>query len=174
MSTPAVQTPYVEPWLSGSHAEVPATARAVLHALDLAIDDLKKWTEGLTDAEVHAHPLGLPPVAFHLRHIARSTDRILTYAEGGQLTPDQLASLKAEQAGEETLAALLGEVEASFANAAERVRVLAGADFNTPRGVGRKQLPTSVGGALIHVADHTQRHVGQVVTTAKVLKALHP
>ena len=52
------------------------------------------------------------------------------------------------------------------------MRVLATADFNTFRGVGRKQLPTSIGGALIHVADHTQRHVGQVVTTAKVLKAL--
>ena len=63
-------------------------------------------------------------------------------------------------------------MEASFGNAAERVRVLAAANLETARGVGRKQLPTSVGGALIHVADHTQRHVGQVVTTAKALKAL--
>jgi len=84
-----------------------------------------------------------------------------------------LTSLKAElSAGDETLAELLAEVEASFSNAAERVRVLATANFDTMRGVGRKQLPTSIGGALIHVADHTQRHVGQVVTTAKVLKAL--
>jgi uncharacterized damage-inducible protein DinB len=52
------------------------------------------------------------------------------------------------------------------------VRILATADLNLFRGVGRKQLPTSIGGALIHVADHTQRHAGQVVTTAKVLKAL--
>jgi uncharacterized damage-inducible protein DinB len=144
----------------------------VLHALDLALDDLTRWTEGLTDAEVHAQPLGLPSVAFHLRHIARSTDRILTYAEGGQLSAEQLAALKSERAGDESLAALLAEVEVSFANAADRVRVLATADFNIFRGVGRKQLPTSIGGALIHVADHTQRHVGQVVTTAKVLKAL--
>jgi uncharacterized damage-inducible protein DinB len=165
-------TPYIEPWLRGTHADVPAAARAVLHALDLAQDDIFKWTEGLTDAEVHAQPLGLPAVAFHLRHIARSVDRILTYAEGGQLTAEQLAALKAEQSGEESLAALLGELDASFANAGERVKMLAGADFNVPRGVGRKQLPTSIGGALIHVADHTQRHVGQVVTTAKVLKAL--
>ena len=57
-------------------------------------------------------------------------------------------------------------------DAAERVRVLATANLDTPRFVGRKQLPTSIGGAMIHVADHTQRHVGQVVTTAKVLKAL--
>jgi uncharacterized damage-inducible protein DinB len=69
---------------------------------------------------------------------------------------------------------LLAEVETSFSNAAERVRVLATANLETPRFVGRKQLPTSIGGALIHVADHTQRHVGQVVTTAKVLKALRP
>ena len=162
--------PYVEPWLRGTYQDVPAVGRAVLHALDLALDDITKWTEGLTDAEVQAQPLGLPSVAFHLRHIARSTDRILTYAEGGQLTGEQLTALKAEQTGEETLAELLGEVEASFANAAGRVRTLAGADFNLFRGVGRKQLPTSIGGALIHVADHTQRHVGQVVTTAKVLK----
>jgi uncharacterized damage-inducible protein DinB len=146
--------------------------RAVLHALELSLDDLTKWTTGLSDAEVHAQPLGLSSIAFHLRHIARSTDRLLSYAEGNQLSAEQLAALKAEQSGEETLATLLAEVEASFSNAADRIRVLATADFDTFRGVGRKQLPTSIGGALIHVADHTQRHTGQVVTTAKVLKAV--
>jgi uncharacterized damage-inducible protein DinB len=172
MSTAPVSTPYVEPWLRGTHAEVPAVGRAVLHAFDLALDDLTKWTEGLTDDEVHAQPLGLPSVAFHLRHIARSTDRLLSYAEGNQLSPDQLTALRAEQTGDEALAALLAEVEVSFSDAADRVRVLATANLDTFRGVGRKQLPTSIGGALVHVADHTQRHVGQVVTTAKVLKAL--
>lgn len=164
--------PYIEPWLRGTHTDVPAVGRAVLHALELALDDLTLWTEGLSDAEVHAQPLGLPSVAFHLRHIAGSVDRILSYAEGNRLSAEQLAALKSEQSGDETLAALLAEVEVSFSNSAERVRVLATADFDTFRGVGRKQLPTSIGGALIHVADHTQRHVGQVVTTAKVLKAL--
>ncbi|MFZ1084652.1 MAG: DinB family protein [Terracidiphilus sp.] len=162
--------PTIEPWLRGTHAEVPAVGRAVLHALDLALEDLNKWTAGVTDAEAHAQPLGLPSIAFHLKHIARSVDRILTYAEGNPLSGEQLAALKAEQSGEETLADLLAEVEASFHNAANRVRTLATAYFDTFRGVGRKQLPTSIGGALVHVADHTQRHVGQVVTTAKVLR----
>src|ERR1700678_2988093 len=174
MSTSAAPAPYVEPWLRGTHADVPAVGRAVLHALELALYDLSKWTAGLTDVEVHMQPLGVPAVAFHLRHIGRSVDRILSYAEGNQLTAEQFTALKAEQIGNETLAELMAEVEASFSNAAERVRVLAAADFNTFRGVGRKQLPTSIGGALIHVADHTQRHVGQVVTTAKVLVALRP
>lgn len=172
-------TPYTEPWLRGTHTDIPAAARAVLHALELALDDLTKWTAGLTDTEIHSQPLGLTPIAFHLRHIARSTDRILSYAEGKQLTAEQLAALKAEQVGSEqgsavkpeSLAELLAEVEASFTNAAERIRVLATAELDTPRFVGRKQLPTSIGGALIHVADHTLRHGGLVIATAKVLKA---
>ena len=171
MSAIAKPTPYLEPWLRGTYSDVPAVARAVLHALDLALDDITKWTAGLSDAEVHAEPLGLPAVSFHLKHIARSVDRILTYAEGGQVSAEQLAVLKSEQGGDEPLAELIAEVEASFSNAGERIRNLASADFDTPRCVGRKQLPTSIGGALIHVADHTQRHVGQVVTTAKVLAA---
>jgi len=170
-----VQAAYIEPWLRGTYADVPAAGRAVLHALDLALDDLTKWADGLTDAEVHAQPLGLPSIAFHLRHLARSTDRILTYAEGEQLSPEQLTALRSEQGSEgeqESLAELLAEVEVSFSDAGDRIRVLATANLDTPRFVGRKQLPTSIGGAMIHVADHTQRHVGQIVTTAKILKAL--
>ena len=163
---------YLEPWMRGTHTSVPAAGRAVLHALELAHEDLAKWTAALTNAEAHTHPLGLPSIAFHLRHIARSVDRILTYAEGDPLSPDQLAALKAEQTGDEPLATLMAEVEASLTVAARRIRLLASANLETPRAIGRKQLPTTLGGALIHVADHTQRHVGQVVTTAKVLLAL--
>jgi hypothetical protein len=177
MSTHTVSAPYIEPWLRGTHADVPAAGRAVLHAFDLALDDLRKWTEGLTDLEIHTLPLELPPLAFHLRHIARSVDRLLTYAEGNELSAEQIAKMKAEEIGpqhdeRETLAALLADVESSFTNAAGRVRALATADLNTFRGVGRKQLPTTIGGLLVHVADHTMRHVGQAITTAKVLKAL--
>lgn len=176
----STDAPYTEPWLRGTHTDVPAAGRAVLHALELSLDDLTKWTAGLTDAEVHSAPLGLTSIAFHLRHIAHSTDRILTYAEGNQLTAEQLAALKSENvdAGQhregklESLAELLAAVEVAFSDAADRIRVLATADLNTPRFVGRKQLPTSIGGAMIHVADHTLRHTGQVVTTAKAIKAL--
>ncbi|HET7102795.1 MAG TPA: DinB family protein [Terracidiphilus sp.] len=172
MSTPANHPPGVEPWLSGTHAETPAVGRAVLHAFELVLEDLKKWTEGLTDTEAHAEPLGLTPLSFHLKHLARSTDRLLTYAEGGQISPEQMRALKAEQGGTESLAEMIAEVEASFTHGAERVKALASKDVETFRGVGRKQLPTSIGGVLVHVAEHAERHTGQVVTTAKVLKAL--
>jgi len=67
---------------------------------------------------------------------------------------------------------LIAELEVSFSDAAERVRVLATENLETARGIGRKMLPTSIGGALIHVADHTMRHVGQVVTTCQVVRGL--
>jgi hypothetical protein len=68
-----------EPWLRGTLTEVPAVQRAVLHALELAEEDLKRWCGGLTEEEINFRPSGVPPVAFHLRHVARSLDRLLTY-----------------------------------------------------------------------------------------------
>src|ERR1700683_5731965 len=85
-----------EPWLRGTLADVPAVPRAVLHALELAQEDLERWCGPLSDAELNARPAGIAPVAFHLRHIARSIDRLLTYAEGNQLSEAQLAAMNSE------------------------------------------------------------------------------
>jgi uncharacterized damage-inducible protein DinB len=172
MSTQTTAAPYTEPWLSGTHTDVPVVARAVLHALELAFNDAKKWTEGLTDLEIHAQPFGLMSVGGQLRHIAGSVDRLLTYAEGHQLSEQQLSALKSEQTGAETLDQLLANLQIALGRAEDRVRAFANADLNAERRVGRKKLPATQGGALIHVAEHTQRHVGQLVTTAKVVKAL--
>jgi uncharacterized damage-inducible protein DinB len=160
-----------EPWLRGSHTDVPAAPRAVLHALELAHEDLRKWCGELTDAELNLRPADLPPVAFHLRHIARSLDRLLTYAEGRRLSEEQLAKLKSEMEPGATHDSLFLELVAALKTSSERVRTLATSDSEQPRSVGTKTLPTTVGGLLVHVADHTQRHVGQAVTTAKILIA---
>lgn len=165
-------TPYTEPWLRGTHTDVPVVLRAVLYSFELAFDDAKKWTESLTDIEIHAQPFGLMCVAAQLKHIAGSADRLLTYAEGRQLSDDQLRALKAEQSGAETLQQLLEELHSALDQAASRVLALANGDLNADRKVGRKNLPTTLGGTLIHVAEHAQRHVGQLVTTAKIVKAL--
>ena len=172
MTASATTAPYTEPWLRGTHIEVPPAARAVLHALELAGDDAHRWTDGLTHLEIHAQPFGLMSIASQLRHIAGSTDRLLTYAEGRQLSEQQLSAMKAEQAGAETREELLAGLESALNRAAERVRALAGIDSNLERRVGRKNLATTVGGTLVHVADHTQRHAGQLVTTAKLVKAM--
>src|SRR6266705_3418151 len=85
-----------EPWLRGTLTEVDAVRRQVLHALELAAEDVSRWCEGLTEEEMEARPLGLPSVGFQLRHIVRSLDRLLTYAEGRKLNDAQLEALESE------------------------------------------------------------------------------
>jgi len=160
-----------EPWLRGTMGEVPTVGRAVLHALQLAQEDLLTWCGDLSDEELNARPGGIAPVAFHLRHIAGSSDRLLTYAEGRQLDAAQIATMKAELLPGAKKSELFAELAATNEQAAQRVRRLASSDLDAARGVGSKQLPTTVGGLLVHVADHTQRHVGQAITTAKIVLA---
>jgi uncharacterized damage-inducible protein DinB len=160
-----------EPWLRGTLTDLPAVPRAVVHALELAREDLEKWCGDLSDAELHARVSGIAPVAFHLKHIGGSMDRLLTYAEGARLTPEQIAGMKSEldsaADGKEVFAGL----RAAFERSVLRIRALAAMNLEDARAVGGKQLPTSVGGLLVHVADHTQRHVGQAITTAKIVRA---
>lgn len=163
-----------EPWLRGTLKEVPAVQRAVLHALELAGEDLRKWCGDLSDAELNAQPCGLPPIAFHVRHIARSMDRLLTYAEGRQLSNEQIAAMKTEREPGAARGHLFQELEEALRRGAERVRAFAPAALEQERKVGKKELPASVAGLLVHVADHTQRHVGQAITTAKAVKGPRP
>jgi hypothetical protein len=173
----------VEPWMRGTLQDVEPVRRAVIHALELAGEDVERWAAGLDDAAMFARPCGLPHVAFQVRHIVRSLDRLLTYAEAGGLyrleergrkvrglSEDQFAALRTEMdAG--TAAEVLAEFRAGLARAIERVRAVDPATFAEARGVGRRRLPTTVAGLLIHCAEHTQRHVGQMVTTVKVVRA---
>ena len=160
-----------EPWLRGTLTEVPAVARGVLHALELAREDANKWCAGLTTAQIHARLAGLPSVAFQLCHSAGSLDRLLTYAEGRVLSEEQLRKLKSETNPGGSAKEVLAELEAAISRASLRVRALASEDFSLPRVVGSKRLPTTLGGLLVHIADHTQRHVGQAITTAKLVSA---
>lgn len=163
--------PQPEPWLSGSHSELPSLIRGVVHALELARADVEAACAPLSDHQFDSRPGDISPMAFHLRHIVRSLDRLLTYADGEQLTAAQLNGLKTELDPGATRAELLSEFRSGIDDALRRVKAFAGADPEQPRAVGRKALPTSVGGLLVHCADHTQRHVGQIVTTAKILQS---
>jgi DinB superfamily len=163
----------VEPWLRGTLTEIDAVRRGVIHALELAREDVGRWTAGLNDEQLAARPFGLPSIGFQMRHIVRSLDRLLSYAEGRQLSAEQLAALKSEVDSIGLRKALFAEFERGIESAMRRVLAIAPGSYEEARGVGRAGLPSSVGGLLVHCADHTQRHVGQLVTTAKVVMAMH-
>lgn len=106
-----------------------------------------------------------------MRHIAGSIDRLLTYLEGRQLTASQLAALPSEVQPGATREELLAELGAALGRAEKIVRALDPATLADPREVGRKRLPTTVIGLLTHIAEHTQRHVGQAISAAKLVRA---
>lgn len=159
-----------EPWLQGTLTEIPALHRAVIHALQLAEEDLTRWCAELTADELNARPRGIASVAFHVRHIARSMDRLLTYAEGRGLSDEQLGRLETEMEANAVPEKVFTELRDTLEQARKRVRALVGADLETKRTVGRQSRTASLGGLLVHVGEHTQRHVGQAITTAKFVR----
>jgi hypothetical protein len=163
------EKPSTEPWLRGTHPTVPAVQRAVLHALELAGEDLQHWCGQLTDEHLNLRPAQIAPISFHIRHIARSLDRLLTYAEGASLNEAQMAALHSELAAGVTRSELFAELSASLSTSATRICNFSHTDLEAARTVGRNQLPSTLGGLLVHIADHTQRHVGQAITTVKIV-----
>ena len=132
---------------------------------------LRKSCAPLSDEALNARPSGIAPVAFHLRHIVLSLDRLLTYAEGGQLNAAQMTALKTELIPTQRGLNFSRNSEREWTTPYVACGTLLEWTLEQPRSVGRKALPTSVGGLLVHCADHTQRHTGQAVTTAKMVQA---
>ena len=160
---------YVEPWLRGTLTDVDAVRRQVLHTFGLAEDDMEKWCSGLSDAEINARPFGIAPVSFHLRHMVGTIDRLLTYLGGGQLSAEQMTTMRGELGAGGTTAEVMRLFKDGLADARRRVLLISPGSYEEARGVGRKMLPTTVGALMVHCADHTHRHVGQAVTTSKVV-----
>jgi uncharacterized damage-inducible protein DinB len=163
-----------EPWLSGTLNEVHPVPRALLHSFEHTLHDLRHWTEGLVTEEIWARPFGLGAIGFHLRHIAGSTDRLFTYARGEMLTEAQMEALRAEHEPGAPRDELLDAIASVFQRIAEEIRAVDPAALGEPRAVGRKKLPATLAGLLIHIAEHNLRHTGQVIITAKVVRASRP
>ena len=159
-----------EPWLRGPISAVHPLLTPVLYSFEQAREDLDYWTAGLTDAQIWDRPHGLAPVGFHLRHIAGSVERLITYVTGGQLTADQISAMRGEMDPGPGRDQLLRGLAGALHDAEVIVRSVDPATLSEPREVGRKRLPSTVGGLLTHVAEHTQRHVGEAIITAKLLK----
>jgi hypothetical protein len=160
-----------EPWLRGPIAGVSPIVAPVLYAFAQAREDLEQHTAGLTTEQIWARPLGLAPVGFQLRHIAGSLDRLLTYLSGKSLDEAQMADLRTEMEPGEPREELLAAVNRALAIGEERIRSIDPTSLTEPRVVGRMRLPTTVIGLLVHIAEHTQRHVGQAISAAKLVRA---
>ena len=160
-------------WLEGPIEGVPSHLMPVAHALLQAGDDLRVALAGLTPDQVWLRPNGAASTGFHLRHLAGSLDRLVTYSQGNPLSEEQRASLAAEKTEPSPLIAvesLLDLVDARIQNALAVLRGTPASSLLDERLVGRAQRPSTVLGLLVHAADHSQRHTGQAITTARIVR----
>ncbi len=158
-----------EPWLRGPVPGVPPTFQPVAHALQHASEDVHAALAGFPDAALWARPVGVASVGFHLRHIAGVLDRMATYARAEPLSPAQVAFLAAEAApGSESTRSLVDALDVAITRFTDVLRATPEASATDVRTVGRQRLPSTVLGLLVHAAEHTQRHVGQLIVTARV------
>lgn len=163
-----------EAWLEGPIPGVPEELMPVAHSLTDALREFEAAAADLDPGQLWATPHGAASVGFHLQHVCGAIDRLLTYARGEGLSAEQFQALRGEgEPGDPPAGAdvLLGRVRDCVAATLDVLRATDPSTLGELRSVGRAALPTTVRGLHFHVAEHTRRHAGQVIVTAKVVGA---
>jgi len=170
------EMPEPEVWLRGAIAGVPPHLQPVAHSLLQCREELERLLTGMSAERIWRTAGHAASIGFHVRHAIGSLDRLFTYARGAMLSETQLQVLAQESQPDPDLTAgdLLAAVEAAVTRAIDQLRGTPEATLLDRRLVGRAQLPSTVIGLLFHAAEHTQRHVGQAVTTARFITSLEP
>ncbi|SHO60998.1 DinB family protein [Algoriphagus zhangzhouensis] len=160
-----------EVWLRGPIPAYPLELQPIAHAVLQAQEEIHLLMENFPSENLWEKPAGMASPAFHIRHIGGVLERMCTYAKAESLTEEQFTYLKAEGIPNQDLSTkdLLDRLDlqiASFLAFLEKVDPMT---LTEKRGVGRAQLPSTVGGLLFHAAEHMQRHFGQLLVTVKVI-----
>jgi hypothetical protein len=161
-----------EVWMRGPVAGVSPQLQPVAHSLLQSAEEVGAMSADVTAEALWSALGGSPAAGFHLRHATGSLDRLFTYARGESLNDGQLALLGGEAAA--SSGSSPRELAARFAEQVERameqLRSTRDETLFDARGVGRAGLPSNVIGLLFHAAEHTQRHVGQMTTTLRIVR----
>lgn len=159
-----------EVWLRGPLPDMPALLQPVAHALLQAREEVVAEMAGFPEERLWERPAGVASVGFHLQHLAGVLDRLFTYARGNPLDEQQAAALAAEGKPDPQSDSreLLGRFRTQVDRALEQLRRTDERTLTEYRVVGRAKLPSTTLGLLVHAAEHTQRHVGQLLVTARI------
>ncbi|WP_374949459.1 DinB family protein [Mucilaginibacter sp.] len=161
-----------EVWLRGPLQNVPMLLQPVAHALMQAKEELNMLMLNFQDELLWQGVAGMASPGFHLQHLAGVLDRLFTYAQAKPLTDEQLKYL-ADEGKPTKITYTTDDLVATFNRQVDKALAqLSKADEATLtnyRGVGRGQLPSTVLGLYVHSAEHTTRHLGQLIVTVKVL-----
>ncbi|MFD1255270.1 DinB family protein [Mucilaginibacter terrae] len=163
-----------EVWLRGSLTSMPALLQPVAHALLQAREELNELMEGFPEELLWQRPAGLASPGFHLQHLTGVLNRLFTYARAESLNHDQLAYLATEDkppVGDYSIKSLAKNFNEEVDKALTQLSTTDEQTLTQVRGVGRAQVPSTVTGLYTHAAEHTMRHLGQLLVTVKILQA---
>jgi hypothetical protein len=161
-----------EPWLRGRIAGVHPSLMPIAHSMMQVMEDLPRIVEGLTRQQLYATPGGAASIAFHLKHLPGSLDRLYTYARGEKLTDEQFARIKTEKEPDDRpVDELVTEAINVLEKALQQLKETKPETLHDTRLVGRAGLPSNQLALLYHGAEHCQRHIGAMIATAKIIRA---
>ena len=163
----------LEVWLRGPVKNIPSLLQPVAQALLQAREEVNELLENFPNELLWEKPAGAASTGFHLQHLSGVLDRLFTYARGSQLDKEQLAALKREGDPQQTTATAPELVETFNVQVDTALEFLSKVDeqkLSEHRSVGRAQLPSTMMGCLFHAAEHTMRHLGQLIVTVRVVK----
>lgn len=163
----------MEVWQRGPVENISGLLQPVAHALLQAREEVHDIMEGFPENLLWEKPAGVASPAFHLQHLAGVIDRLFTYARKESLTKDQLQLLSIEgkqQETQSTMFQLIDQFNKQVDAAISELSTVNVATLTDARGVGRKQIPTTLIGLYVHAAEHSMRHVGQLLVTVRILK----
>jgi uncharacterized damage-inducible protein DinB len=161
-----------EVWLRGPVPDIAPLLMPVAHALLQAREDLERVAIDASTDELWQRLGGAAAAGYHLQHLAGSLDRLLTYARGESLDEAQRRALAEESMPGAPASVLVPAAQATIDRALDQLRHTPMEMLLEARGVGRAGLPSTVLGVVFHAAEHTTRHVGQLITTLKVIRGL--
>lgn len=162
-----------EVWLRGPLPNILPLLQPVAHALLQVREELNDLMAGFPDELLWQRPAGLASPGFHLQHLAGVLNRLFTYARGEILSQQQLEYLAAEgKPGQDTITCktLVKLFNYQIDKCLYELSITDEDALLEIRGVGREQIPSTVIGLLVHAAEHTTRHYGQLLVTIRVLK----
>jgi uncharacterized damage-inducible protein DinB len=162
----------LEVWMRGPIAGLTPLLQPVAHAILQAREEVNLMMIDFPNELIWEKPAGVASVAFHLQHLSGVLDRLFTYANNQILNEDQLELLALESDNTQylTVKGLLTRFNNQVNKALTQLKNTDEKMLLEPRGIGRKQIPTNLIGLLFHAAEHTQRHVGQLYVTVRILQ----
>lgn len=163
----------LEVWQRGSIPGIIPVLQPVAHALLQAREEVNEYMSDFPDELLWVRPAGLASVGFHLQHLSGVLDRVFTYARRESLTELQFFQLEEEGTDSRekyTVNDLVDRFNHQVDNALDQIKGTDESILTDFRGVGRAGLPSTVIGLLVHGAEHTMRHVGQLLVTAAVVR----